>query len=203
MKLSQEEKDIISQEIENLEKFSSAELIAVVTKKSENYKYANSLLSIFLTFLSSFFIYFNNQLSNFELIQYQIFIFLLIFIFLEKFETLSLKLLPKAYKHYLSSKNAKRQFYNLGINKTKYSVMFFVSIKEKYVEIICDEEITNKIENSYWQYIVDEFINDVKSNHLSNGYLKAIQSCSDILVKRFPIEKNDINEFPNDVIELR
>lgn len=44
MKLSQEEKDIISQEIENLEKFSSAELIAVVTKKSENYKYANSLL---------------------------------------------------------------------------------------------------------------------------------------------------------------
>lgn len=202
MKLSQEEKDIISQEIGNLEKYSSAELVAVVAKRSEDYKYANSLLGIFFTFLFSFFLYFSSDFSNLELIQYQILIFLFIFLFLQKFEIFTTKLLPKIYKHHIASKNAKNQFHNLGLNKTKHSIMFFVSIEEKYVEIICDKEITKKIGNEYWQHIVDEFINDVKNNHLSNGYLKAIQACSDILIKKFPIKRNDINEFSNDVITL-
>lgn len=51
--------------------------------------------------------------------------------------------------------------------------------------------------------VVDEFIKDVKKKELSNGYLKAIDSCSGILIKEFPIQKNDKNELPNDVIELR
>jgi putative membrane protein len=34
-------KKLISKEIENLEKLSSAELVAVITKRSGNYKYAS------------------------------------------------------------------------------------------------------------------------------------------------------------------
>ena len=48
MKLNEKDKELISQEIENLEKLSSAELVAVITKRSGDYKYATSLVSIFI-----------------------------------------------------------------------------------------------------------------------------------------------------------
>jgi putative membrane protein len=81
--------------------------------------------------------------------------------------------------------------------------MFFVSYDEKYVEIIADKEISKKIDDEYWQVIVKEFIKDVKNNNLSNGYVKAIKSCSEILVKNFPIQTDDENELSNEVIELK
>lgn len=80
--------------------------------------------------------------------------------------------------------------------------MFFVSIDERYVEIITDSAIKQKIDDSYWQNIVDEFIKDVKNQKLALGYLKAIKSCNDILIRNFPIQKDDKNELSNEVLEL-
>lgn len=204
MKLNEKDKELISQEIENLEKLSSAELVAVITKRSGDYKYATSLVSIFVVFLISFYLIFNNK-SAIELLQIQLLAFVGISLFFDRFNNLIVKILPKSYKHRKASQNAKDQFYNLGLNRTKTNqgIMFFVSFDEKYVEIITDSEISKKIKDKYWQEIVDEFIEDVKNNHLSNGYLKAIHACSEILIKEFPIQKNDENELPNDVIELK
>lgn len=50
MILNEKEQELISKEIENLERFSSAELVAVITQKSSNYKYAGLLISIFFVF---------------------------------------------------------------------------------------------------------------------------------------------------------
>ncbi len=80
--------------------------------------------------------------------------------------------------------------------------MFFVSFDEKYVEIITDKNISEIIPNTHWKFIIDEFINDIKEEQLFEGYLKAIQACSSILIKEFPIQENDKNELPNEVIEL-
>ena len=205
MTLSSEEKDLISKKIENLEKSSSAELVAVITKKSSNYKFVRVMISIFLVFLISFSLIFTIELSTLQLIEIQLLSFIGINLFFEHFHGFLLSILPKSYKQYKASQNAQEQFYNLGLNrtKTKQGVMFFVSFDEKYVEIISDTTISSKIENTYWQKVVDEFIKDVKKKELSNGYLKAIDSCSGILIKEFPIQKNDKNELPNDVIELR
>jgi len=205
MKLNKKEKELISKEIKNLEKSSSAELVAVITQRSSDYKYATSIINIFILFLISFFLIFFSEKNAFELLQIQLLLFVAVTLFFEKFNKITTKLLPKNYKYNKASQNAKKQFYNLGLNrtKTKQAIMFFVSFDEKYVEIIADTEISKKIDDEYWQKIVDEFIKDVKKNHLSKGYLKAIQSCSQILIEKFPIQKNDENELPNDVIELK
>ena len=58
MILKKEEKELISLEIAELEKLSSAEIVAVITQKSSNYKYAALMLSIFCVFLMSFILYF-------------------------------------------------------------------------------------------------------------------------------------------------
>jgi putative membrane protein len=205
MYLNDNEKKLISKEIENLEKSSSAELVAVITKRSGDYNYIMSILNICIVFSISFFIIFFTSFSNIELLQIQLLIFIAIFLFLEKFDNLILSLLPKFYKRDKASTNAQEQFLNLGLNRTKtnQAIMFFVSLDEKHVEIITDKTISKKIKDEYWQIIVDEFILDVKKNNLSKGYLKAINSCSQILIKEFPIQANDKNELSNDVIELR
>jgi putative membrane protein len=205
MYLDAKEKELISKRIENLEKSSSAELVAVVTKRSKRYKYIASILNICIVFSISFFITFFTTFSNIELLQIQLLVFIGIFLLLERFDNLILYFLPKAYKKAKASQNAHEQFFNLGLNRTKtnQAIMFFVSLDEKYVEIITDTTICKKIKDEYWQIIIDEFILDVKKNELSKGYLKAIESCSHILIKEFPIQENDKNELSNDVIELR
>ena len=111
------------------------------------------------------------------------------YLFLQKFRNLFMKFLPKSYKYQVASRNANNQFYNLKQDKTKQTIMFFVSFDEKYVEIIVDDEISKIIPNSHWQSIIDEFIVNIKDNQLINGYVKAIIACSSILVEKFPNNK--------------
>ena len=203
MYINEADKQAITKSIELLESKSSAELVAVVTKKSATYKYESSVISIIMVcFISLICLYFD--IPTLFLMQIQILLFLVLHFIFDKFESLVLFLLTSFYKKSMASKYANTQFANLKLNrtKTKHALMFFVSIDEKYVEIITDENISTKVSNNYWQEIVDEFIKDVKNNDLSSGYLKAINTCSTYLIKEFPIKDDDENELPNEVIEL-
>ena len=205
MYLNENQKEQISKEIENLEKLSSAELVAVIAKRSSNYKYVSLLISIFLVFSTSFILFFIKEISTLELLQYQLLIFVGINLLLKKFNNLILKIIPQSYKHQKASLHAKRQFNNLGISrtKTKQAIMFFVSLDEKYVKILTDSEISKKIPNEFWQQLVFEFTEDVKREDFVNGYLKALKTSKAILIKHFPIQGNDENEFSNEIIELK
>ena len=132
-------------------------------------------------------------------------IFVGINLLFENYKKLVLKILPQNYKHQKASLYAKEQFNNLGLNrtKTKQAIMFFVSLDEKYVEIITDKEISKKIPDEFWQQLVQEFIDDVKKEDFLNGYLKALKTSKAILIQHFPIQENDKNELSNEVIELK
>lgn len=205
MYLNENEKNEISKEIENLEKQSSAELVAVITKQSSSYKFETILVSILFTLFISILILLIDTISPIKMFQWQIMSFIFAYFILYKFETILFRILSKKYKYEKASEYANKQFLNLGLQttKTKQAIMFFVSIDEKYVEIITDSAIKEKIDNKYWQEIVNIFIEDVKKNQLANGYLKAIKSCNEILIKNFPIKDNDENELSNEVIELK
>ena len=205
MYLSQEEKEQISRKIETLERESSAELVAVITRRSADYRYIQTFLNICIVFLFSFIVIFFTSFSNIQLLQIQLFSFITIFLIFEKFDNLILSLLPKYYKKQKAAQSAQEQFYNLGLNRTKtnQAIMFFISFDEKYAQIITDSEISKKISDDYWQKTINNFIKDVKRNELSKAYLNVIDSCSSILIKEFPIKHDDENELSNEVIELR
>lgn len=203
MYLNENEKDLISKKIEEIESKSSTELIAVITKKSDNYKFETIFISlIFTLFISLISLFF--EISAIKLFQIEVLSFLILYSLFNRFNKTLLSFFPKKYKYQKAEEYAILQFTNLGLNstKSKQAIMFFVSIDEKYVKILTDSAINFKIKDSYWQNIVDEFIKDVKKDDFSNGYIKAINACSEILIKEFPIKENDKNELPNIVIEL-
>ena len=206
MNLKKNEKELISKEIENLEKLSSSELVAVVAKRSGNYKLSASMFSVILLFCTSFLYYFFvEETSIIQLLEIQFVTFIGFYLLFGRFRNFLLFVLPKKYKHKIASQNAHKQFYNLKLNNTKnkQAIMFFVSLDEKFVEIITDEEISKEIPNSHWQMIIDEFIIDIKNNQLLEGYLKAIKACSYILNEKFPKKENDENELSNEVIKKK
>lgn len=203
MYLNDDEKKLISEEIKEVEKKSSAELVAVFSKISATYEFETLVLSLLFALLISILALFSD-ISKVEFFQIEVLSFLFFYFLINRYKTIVLLFLPKAYKYEKASSYAKEQFLTLGLNKTdtKQAIMFFVSQKEKYVEIITDKNIKTKIEDAYWQKIVDEFILDVKKGDFSQGYIKAIKACSSTLIENFPISNNDKNELTDEVIEL-
>lgn len=203
MYLDKKQKELIEKEIKNLENKSSAELVAVITKISSSYKFEILIFTFILTFCVSVIALFF-ELNTIKFFQIQILSFIAFYLFLSRYKNTLLFLLPKNYKYNKASKKAKKEFYNLGIEetKTRQGIMFFVSIDEKYVEIVTDIAIKSKIDNIYWEKIVNQFINDVKNKQFFKGYKKAIQACSQTLIENFPIKENDKNELKDEVIEL-
>jgi len=155
--LSKEKKLNIQKQIEELEKNSSAELLAVISKSLPS----NSLPSFIM------------------------------------------KLLPKKYRQKLANNFIENYYANIEQkNKdVKDIVLFFVCVDEKFVKIITSENINNKIPNSFWQNIIDNFIKKVKDNKIEDGFIQAIKESKDILLKEFPAI-NNINKLPNEVIEI-
>lgn len=96
------------------------------------------------------------------------------------------------------------QFFVHKLNETKkrLGVMLFVSLDERYVELIADKGISDKVKPEDWSKIVDDFIADVRSGKVHDGYLKAVRACQDILKANFPDVPDDINELGDSLVEL-
>lgn len=205
MILNETQKEKISSLIAQIETKSSAELVAVVAKKSGSYKFLWAFVAFFVMFVLSFFVLSFFQITtNFLFLWGQLFVFCTTYLFFYMYEDFFIQFLPKRYRHQKAWDNAYKNFHNLGLNKTKTkaAIMFYVSLDEKYVAIITDSAIKAKLDDRYWEEIVAFFIKDVKEDKLADGYIRAIGSCGKILIEKFPIKKDDINELSNEVIEL-
>ncbi|MDE1153995.1 MAG: TPM domain-containing protein [Micavibrio sp.] len=114
------------------------------------------------------------------------------------------KLTPAAVRLGNCHRYAFEQFFTQRLNETgkRSGVMLFVSVDERYVELIADRGINDKVQPGIWSGIVNGFIADIHAGRVHEGYLKAITSCKEILTRHFPEVKDDINELGDNLIEL-
>jgi putative membrane protein len=66
------------------------------------------------------------------------------------------------------------------------SVMFFVSIAERYVEVLADREIHSRAGGEAWDKTVSDFIGAVRENRLADGLVSAVEACATILELHYP-----------------
>jgi putative membrane protein len=190
MILNNEEKILISKKLENLQALSSAKIFLSTTKRSSQYKLASAMIAVFTLFFISFLLLFKFHLDSFELLQIELLIFIGSYTLFERYKNLFIEFLPKSYKYQVASLNANNQFSNIKASSSKQKIMFFISLDEKYVEILVDEEIAKIIPNSHWQGIVNEFTQDIKENQFFIAYEKAITACGSILIEKFPLKES-------------
>lgn len=111
---------------------------------------------------------------------------------------------PKGVQFNNCHRYAFEQFFVYKLNETKKrtGMMLFVSVDERYVELIADKGINDKVEPGEWQGIVDGFIADVRANNVHEGFVKAVRACQDVLARHFPEVKDDVNELSDNLVEL-
>lgn len=115
-----------------------------------------------------------------------------------------LMLVPKAIKRARAHRHGLEQFLaqNLHTTKGRTGVLIFVSVAERYAEVIADEGIYEKVPPETWVGLVDALTARIAGGRAADGFVQAIGTCGDVLAEHFPPGSAKRNELPNHLIEL-
>lgn len=202
--LTADEKSRIRQAIEEVERQTAGEIVTVIAQQSDDYLYIPTLWAALIALAIPGvinYLPFEFLLTHSYLTQFIVFIVLAVFF---QWPPLKLRLIPHHIKVQRSRHQAYMQFLVQDLHHTaqRTGILLFVSVAERYVEIIADKGINNVVDVGTWDKIVDEFVENVKQDQVANGFLTAIQQCGDILSQHFPVTPTDVNELPDHLIEL-
>lgn len=80
--------------------------------------------------------------------------------------------------------------------------MIFVSVAERYVEILADQGVAEKVSDDVWNELVSDFIDYIKQDDFTSGYVETIKRCGEIMAVNFPLGTGKENELTNHLIEV-
>jgi putative membrane protein len=101
---------------------------------------------------------------------------------------LRLLLVPRHAKHSHAQGFAHREFSAriLAPHDHREGILFFVSLGERYVEILATRDVHARVGEAAWNGIVADFIAAAKAGKTADGAVAAIEACADHLSTHFP-----------------
>lgn len=108
--------------------------------------------------------------------------------------------MPRAVKN--SFDRAFEIFYQLEMGNTKNcnAVLIYIAIDAQQCTIIGDEAIHQFVGEEFWQQTCDSMVSFFRRKEFTLGIIYAIGKIGKELSANFPMEDNDSNELPNEVI---
>jgi putative membrane protein len=205
IRFSPKDKARITEAIHAAEKNTSGEFVAVVARASDHYVFVPLLWSAILALLfPGACLLAGWSVRWVHIYQLQLLIFIVLAVLLLSIPGLHLILIPRRVKHARASRLAHAQFYSQGVQLTPHhsGVLFFVSLAERYVEIVADKGIHEKLGEAHWQGIIDVFVADVRKGRVVDGFVDAIGACGAAMAEHYPPDRNDTSELSDGLIEL-
>ncbi len=202
--LDQDQKTQIAQAIDQAEQKTSGELVAVLAQSSDDYLYIPVLwASLVALAVPGILLLSGWQVDFVRIYQYQVGTFILLTI-LFHWTALKMSLIPPLVKKNRAGLRARDEFLTLGLHNTsnRGAVMIFVSVAERYVEILVDQGVSEKVSADEWNQIVGNFITHIKHGDFATGYIETIQRCGEIMAVHFPPGTGKENELTNQLIEV-
>jgi putative membrane protein len=161
----------------------AADLYVVVTRVSDRYPlYSIIWASIGAITLGALISLFRAETTSRIVIEFQL-CFLIVMTLLLDWLPLRLSIVPERVKHAHAWQLAHREFnaHTIANPDQPHRILLFVSLGERYVEIIADHETHAMAPNGAWNKIVDRFLANVKAGRVADGVLDAIAACGAIL----------------------
>lgn len=114
------------------------------------------------------------------------------------------KIVPRRARHDRAHAEAMRQFYAQGIDKTEHrtGVLVFASAAERYVEIVADAGINDRVSPDVWNDAVQALVMAMKDGRPGDGFVSAIERCGTILAEHFPPGALKRDELPDKLVEI-
>ncbi|WP_227370238.1 TPM domain-containing protein [Halomonas sp. M20] len=201
--LSEDEQRQVADAINRIERETDAELVTVLAPQADDYAYIPLLWAGILALVVPGAInYFPGWLSAAELLLVQWGTFILLGL-LFRMPKITTRLIPRSVRHWRASNLARRQFLEQNLHHTsgETGMLIFVSEAERYVEILVDRGISNRLKDETWQSIVATFTQQVKEGQTLQGFLTCIESCGEHLKREVPAT-HERNELPNRLVIL-
>jgi putative membrane protein len=168
----------------------SADLCVVVTPVSDRYPlYPITAAAIGAILLGALISLFRPETAIRTVIEFQL-CFLIVMTLLLDWLPLRLFIVPERVKHAHAWQLAHREFnaHTIANPNQRHRILLFVSLGERYVEIIADPETHAMAPDGAWKKIVDRFLANVKAGRAADGVLDAIASCGAILKEHHPAQ---------------
>ena len=186
--LTPEEHQRIDAAMAAIKRDTSADLCVVVTPVSDRYPlYPITWAAIGAILLGALTSLLRPNITSRIVIEIQL-TFLIAMTLLLDWLPIRLSIVPKRVKHSHAWQLAHREFnaHVLAAPNQPHRILLFVSLGERYVEIIADHETHAFAPDGTWNKIVDEFLTTVKAGHVADGVLAAIAACGTILKNTHP-----------------
>jgi len=201
--LLEQQKQNIAEAIRKAESRSSGELVAVIAHDSDDYFYIPMLwAALSALILPGALLWFDLTNASLEMMQVAIFVATAL---LFRLPVVKMRLIPRYVRQRRAALLAREQFLLQNLHHTEHrnGILLFVSVRERYVELIADKGIDEAVPLGTWDTLVQQFIEHVRRGQIETGFITAIEQCGDILSQYFPISEQDSNELPNHLIEIR
>ncbi len=117
---------------------------------------------------------------------------------------LRIRLAPRRWQYMRAHDNALKQFLarNVHLTAERTGVLIFVSLAERYAEIVADAGINAKVPQDMWDSIVAGLIDDARHGRLADGFVTAVAAVGALLAEHFPVRPDDINELDDHLVEI-
>jgi putative membrane protein len=118
--------------------------------------------------------------------------------------SLRIRLVPKRVRYAKAHANAVRQFLSRNVHTTKArtGVLIFVSLEERYAEIVADSGINEKVAQAEWNRIVADLVGAASDGRLTEGFERAVGASGALLASHFPPRRHDRNELDDRLVEI-
>lgn len=205
--------DRIAERIAQAEAKTTGEIVCVLARQSDEYKYipvlwaAIAALAVPMLFMIYEWLfveygsYVDTQFGLSTVYICQLLAFLVAY-FIVQWRATKFWLVPKSVKMQRAKRLAAEQFMMQEIHLTddRTGVLLFVSLGEHYAEVIADHGIYDKLDNAIWQKLIDELIGNIKQGNMSEGLEQAIDEIGILLAEHFPAKAENRNELANHLI---
>jgi putative membrane protein len=113
-------------------------------------------------------------------------------------------IVPRRAKHDRAHGEAIRQFFAQGLDKTEHrtGVLIFASVAERYVEIVADAGINEKVAPQFWNQAINKLTMAIKAGRAADGFVAAIEQCGAILAAHFPPGALKRDQLPDKLLEI-
>jgi putative membrane protein len=201
--IEESDKIRITAAIRDAEAHTSGEIFCVIAQHSSDYRLVPVAWAATIALFSPLpFLYLTNWSAPVVYLL-QIMAFLIATIVLSNAK-IRFHIVPRQAKHDRAHAEAMRQFFAQGIDKTEHrtGVLIFASAAERYVEVVADAGINDKVATTLWDDAIRALVSAIKAGRPGDGFVAAIEHCGALLAAHFPPGALKRDELPDKLLEI-
>jgi putative membrane protein len=201
--ISEADKLEVEKAIEDAEKNTSGEIVAVIASASADYYYVPYLWGALAALIVPWPLIYWTWMPVQDIYLIQLAVFAAIAALLH-YGPLRFALVPRPVMRKRAHQRAMQQFFAQDIYTTPghTGVLLFVSAAERYAEIVTDAGIHSKVPNSEWNDIINTLTAEIGKGNAGKGLIQAIQRIGEHMSAHFPASAGKQNLLPNHLVVL-